>query len=89
MLDDASAIATDTPIEADICIIGGGAAGITIAREFIGTRHNVILLEGGGMEIDAATQDLYRGTNVGRSYYDLDACRLRYFGGSTNHWGGW
>jgi len=89
MLDDASAIATDTPIEADICIIGGGAAGITVAREFIGTPHKVILLEGGGMEIDAATQDLYRGTNVGRSYYDLDACRLRYFGGSTNHWGGW
>ncbi len=89
MLDDASAIASDAPLEADICIIGGGAAGITIAREFIGTPHKVILLEGGGMEIDAATQDLYRGANVGRPYYDLDACRLRFLGGTSNHWGGW
>ena len=22
-------------------------------------------------------------------YFDLDVCRLRYFGGTSNHWGGW
>ena len=25
----------------------------------------------------------------GDRYFDLDICRLRYFGGTTNHWGGW
>jgi choline dehydrogenase-like flavoprotein len=34
-------------IETDLCIIGSGAAGITIAREFIGSSVRVCLLEGG------------------------------------------
>lgn len=89
MLDDAASIATDAPLTADICIIGGGPAGISIAREFIGTPYKVILLEGGGAEIEADSQDLYRGANVGRPYYDLDVCRLRFFGGTSNHWAGW
>jgi choline dehydrogenase-like flavoprotein len=38
-LDDGAAVA------ADICIAGGGAAGITLAREFIGTRFRVLMLE--------------------------------------------
>jgi choline dehydrogenase-like flavoprotein len=75
-------------LEGDICIIGAGAAGITIAREFINSSHSVILLESGGLEIEAETQALYEGESVGRDYFTLDTTRLRYFGGSTNHWGG-
>jgi len=41
------------------------------------------------MEFDAATQELYAGTNGGVSYLPLEGSRLRYLGGSTNHWGGW
>ena len=26
--------------------------------------------------------------NVGRDYFELDTARLRYFGGTSNHWGG-
>src|SRR5262245_7244161 len=76
-------------VESDICIIGAGAAGITIAREFIGSGQQVCLLESGGFEFEAETQAMYEGENVGLPYYDLDACRLRYFGGTTNHWNGW
>lgn len=75
-------------IEADICVIGAGAAGITIAREFIGTSVKVCLLEAGGLEFDKATQSLYKGKNIGYPYYDLDVLRLRYFGGTTNIWSG-
>ena len=46
-------------------------------------------MEAGGMEISEESQDCYVGTNVGREYFDLDICRLRYFGGTSNHWGGW
>ena len=60
-----------------------------LAREFIDAPFRTCLLESGGLEYDAATQELYRGRNVGRKYFDLDACRLRYFGGTTNHWAGW
>ena len=76
-------------IEADLCIIGAGAAGIAMAREFVGTGHQVCLLESGGFEIDADTQSLYQGENIGQPYYDLETCRLRFFGGTTNHWAGW
>ena len=31
----------------------------------------------------------YKAKSIEDPYYDLDATRLRYFGGSTNHWGGY
>jgi len=89
MFNDARQLPQNQTLQADICIIGGGPAGITIAREMIGTRNKVILLESGGLELEPETQDLYRGKNIGRHYYDLDICRLRFFGGTSNHWGGW
>jgi choline dehydrogenase-like flavoprotein len=76
-------------LETDVCIVGGGAAGITVAREFANSRQRVVLLESGATQLDSATQNLYAGTNVGYSYFDPASCRLRYFGGTTNHWGGW
>jgi ribulose 1,5-bisphosphate synthetase/thiazole synthase len=33
-------------VETDICIVGCGAAGISLAREFIGTLFSVLMLEG-------------------------------------------
>jgi choline dehydrogenase-like flavoprotein len=75
-------------IESDVCIIGAGAAGITIAREYIGTSANVVLLESGGLEFDKKTQSLYDGKNIGIPSFGLNVNRLRYFGGTTNHWAG-
>ena len=88
---------TDIPansvLQCDLCIIGGGAAGITIARQFANSRHRVILLESGGFNLDAPTQELYRGSVDGALFADQpDYCissRLRFFGGATNHWDGW
>jgi choline dehydrogenase-like flavoprotein len=76
-------------VDTDVCIVGAGAAGITLAKEFVNAPFRVALLESGGLQLDADTQNLYSGTNVGREYFDGRACRLRYFGGTTNHWGGW
>ena len=89
MIQDARSIPTGSVLEADLCIVGAGAAGITIAREFIGTKVKVILLEAGGETVDPETQALYRGENVGLHYERLDANRSRFLGGSTNCWGGW
>lgn len=75
-------------IETEVCIIGAGAAGITLAREFIGRPFRVSLLESGGFEFDSETQSLYEGSNVGRPYHSLDAVRGRFFGGTTNYWAG-
>jgi len=75
-------------IESDICIIGAGAAGLTIAHEFFNNHMRVAILESGGLEFDEKTQSLYEGRIVGRPHIALDVGRLRYFGGTTNHWSG-
>jgi len=75
-------------IFADVCIVGAGAAGITIAREFIGTNVKVCLLEAGGLEYQADSQKLYEASTSGFERRPTTATRLRYFGGTTNLWSG-
>jgi choline dehydrogenase-like flavoprotein len=89
MILDARALPAGTIVEAEVCIIGGGAAGITLAREFRESPFRVALLESGGMQFDLDTQELYDGQSIGRPFPDLMSDRLRFFGGTTNHWGGW
>ena len=45
-------------------------------------------MESGGLDADTATQALYAGKVVGAAYPPLDVARLRFFGGTTNHWDG-
>lgn len=89
MIIDALSIPENTIIEKDICIVGGGAAGITIARELRNQPYEVCILESGGFDFEQATQSLYDGANAGISYFPLGEARARYLGGSTNLWGGW
>ncbi len=88
MFIDARKIEKNAQIAADVCIVGAGAAGIALAKELIGQSFDVCLLESGGLELDIPTQMLYRGILRGVHYLPLEATRLRYFGGTTNHWGG-
>lgn len=89
MIIDARTLPTGTVVDTEVCIIGAGAAGITLAREFRDASFRVALLESGGMQYDAETQQLYDGRSVGWPFPDLMSDRLRFFGGTTNHWGGW
>ena len=73
----------------DFCIIGAGPAGITCARELAAKGRKVLLLEAGDRYWSQELQSLYEGEIVGDKYFDLDSCRLRYFGGTSNHWTGW
>ncbi len=88
MFIDARTLSEDTVVESEVCIVGAGAAGITLAREFSGQPYRICLLESGGLDFDQATQSLYTGKNVGVPYFPLDHARARYLGGSTNLWGG-
>jgi choline dehydrogenase-like flavoprotein len=72
----------------DACVIGTGPAGITLARKLAAQGLYVALMEGGGLAGSAESQEVYEGAVVGLDYYDLDATRLRMFGGSSGHWGG-
>ena len=75
-------------IRADVCVIGAGAAGITVAREFIGTGYSVVLLEAGGRRFDAADQEPYRSEIVGLAHKGVHDGRARVAGGTTSLWAG-
>lgn len=85
---DARDLPEGSLIEADVCIVGAGAAGISMAMEFIGTPLDVVLLEGGGFDVEGRMQELYEGEIIGQPYYPLRAARLHAFGGTTGHWAG-
>ena len=72
----------------DACVIGSGPAGVTVARRLAARGLSVALMEGGGLDLESASQDLYQGAVVGLDYYPLEDARLRMFGGSSMHWGG-
>lgn len=80
-----------TGIESDCCIIGGGAAGITLARELGRAGIDTCLLESGGLVFEPEIQSLgdIAPTGDPKSDGSVSPCRLRFLGGATNHWGGW
>jgi len=88
LIVDARELEPGRALSTDVCIIGSGAAGITIALELSNGPRDVVLLESGGWNVSPGTQRLYRGSSSGRPYFSLDSARLRFFGGSTNHWTG-
>jgi len=93
MLVDANELADKTTLGADLCIIGAGAAGVTLAHALRDTPLQIALFESGGIASDAPTQALYSGAYTGNlpgvdSSY-LDHSRIRMYGGSTNLWGGY
>jgi len=87
MIDDLRRLPGGTTIDVDVCLIGAGAAGITIAQELASSPLRVCLVEGGGLEFEEDSQALYAGENAGAPVA-FEGGRLRFLGGSTNHWGG-
>ena len=89
MIVSAHELTEGQTLEADICIVGAGAAGIAMALALIDSPLSVLLLESGGFEADAQTQALYEGGVAdARLHSPPDRYRQRRFGGSTTIWGG-
>jgi choline dehydrogenase-like flavoprotein len=89
MFIDTRKVENDSIIKTTVCIIGGGVAGITLALQLEKMGIDACLLESGGFAPDDDTRDLYRGEGAGLPYNFADGCRGRFFGGSSNCWGGW
>lgn len=88
MILDANELESARSFQADVCIIGSGAAGITIAREFCGTHHQVIVLEGGGSGFEPQSQEPYQSEVTGLAHGGIHQGRARAFGGTTLLWAG-
>lgn len=77
-----------TVLDGDVCVIGGGVAGVTVARELGRAGKRVCLIESGGFEPDPAVQALYEMQSTGYPQRPDFMSRARYFGGSCNLWAG-
>jgi choline dehydrogenase-like flavoprotein len=86
VLTDARELAGGGEAEVDVCIVGAGPAGISIAREMIGNGARVWLLDSGGKDVERRAQRLSRGESVGYPIHRLHQSRVRAFGGTTRHW---
>ncbi len=88
MISDFNSFTGPTEFDCDVCIIGAGAAGVTLARQLSSSKLNVLLLESGGSDFEPDVQELAIGESSGFSYYELEHARLRFFGGTCAIWGG-
>ena len=89
MILDAGKIEHGATLTTEVCIIGSGAAGITMALELSRAKVAVILLAGGQKRERSADRDLYRGiVDPALSHEPLEENRRRVFGGTTIAWGG-
>src|SRR5690606_5698535 len=74
----------------DVCVVGSGPAGVTLAHALGRAGLSVIVLEAGRADWDERSQAVYEGDQYGAPpLLPLSVSRLRQFGGASNHWGGW
>ncbi len=86
MIIDAQDIEGQSTFKADICILGGGIAGIVLANELLHTNKTIILLESGSEQYDDKVQALYEAESIPSVFPNPRRSRLRLLGGSSNHW---
>jgi choline dehydrogenase-like flavoprotein len=71
-----------------VCIVGAGAAGICLAVELAQRGKSVMVLEGGGRDVEDAAQEPYRSEVIGHVHRGIRSGRFRAHGGTTTRWGG-
>lgn len=82
-------ISPSSPLRCDVCIIGAGPVGISMALALAKAGLAVILAEAGDRKPDAAIQDAYAGRVVDEALHSpLTDYRERRLGGSGTVWGG-
>lgn len=91
MILDLNEMPDGATVTADICIVGGGIAGIALATELLksgGSSLRVILLESGGAKIERESQKLNEADIVGLKHGTIQDGRIRALGGLSNLWAG-
>lgn len=85
---DARRLPDGSALETDVCIVGAGAGGLTLAGALESSGRDVCVLEAGGFRPDEETQSLHDIDNVGYPVRENYMARARYYGGTCNLWAG-
>jgi choline dehydrogenase-like flavoprotein len=88
MIDDLRRLEDGADLETDVCVVGAGAAGIALAREFLAGGTRVVLLESGGLRPADSEEALNEGETTGIDATSLTDGRQRVLGGTTALWAG-
>jgi choline dehydrogenase-like flavoprotein len=83
---DARTAPDGTTLAADVCIIGAGPTGLTLASELQAAGLRVLLLESGSAGRQPDVQELNAGRNAGDPFDDLRLSRSRGIGGTALIW---
>lgn len=86
MIEDARTLAAGTRLQADICVIGAGPAGTTLALELAELGRDVLLLEAGGLEDDPDLSALAAPASGFRYGSETEIIQHLRFGGNANSW---
>jgi choline dehydrogenase-like flavoprotein len=88
-VQDLRAIPTDATLEADVCIVGSGPAGATIALELANGNSKVIVVESGGLQRNTEVDQINEIESIGwPRIMDQWLVRNRMLGGTSNTWAG-
>lgn len=88
MLIAGAQIPTGTILDCDLCIVGAGAAGLSLASEFIASPFTVIVIEAGGETWDRYADEFFSGEVIDPRHPGAALYRQRRLGGTTTVWGG-
>ena len=88
MIRELTDLGETSTLEADVCIVGAGAAGLALAAALLDTGWRVIVLESGRARPDAFGAGLNELESVGLPHDGGSDGRVRAFGGTTSAWGG-
>ena len=90
MFVDAAGLEPDAQIQADVCVVGSGPAGLTLVRELTGRGLRVALLESGDLSVRQRAKHLgigqVRSEDAAYARQRLHRTRRRAFGGTGNAW---
>jgi len=86
---DTTTLEHGSTIQCDVCIVGSGAAGVTLAGELDGSGLITLVIEAGGAKYLARQQTALQGEVANDSSHTTpDMYRRRMLGGATSIWGG-
>lgn len=88
MISDLHDYQPGSVLEAAVCVIGAGPAGIALSHELAGSAHDVLLLESGGLELDEDHRRMSDGESIGLRHQEHSTGRARVFGGAGTLWAG-